>query len=76
MVREPFVSTRISQVYDNGCTIYIYFGFLLRGLPDPMQIYSEIEREAREEIMLNGGSLSHHHGVGKLRKDLMEKAVG
>ena len=26
---------------------------------------------AREEILASGGSLSHHHGVGKLRKDFM-----
>lgn len=32
-----------------------------------MKVYSEVEAEAREEILAHGGSLSHHHGVGKLR---------
>jgi alkyldihydroxyacetonephosphate synthase len=27
-----------------------------------VKCYSEIEDAAREEIMKNGGSISHHHG--------------
>uniref|UniRef100_A0A3Q2SZP1 Alkylglycerone-phosphate synthase n=1 Tax=Fundulus heteroclitus TaxID=8078 RepID=A0A3Q2SZP1_FUNHE len=30
---------------------------------------------AREEVLANGGSLSHHHGVGKLRKEWMRETV-
>lgn len=41
-----------------------------------MKVYSEIEDIAREEILRSGGSLSHHHGVGKLRKGFMKSAVG
>ena len=63
-------------MYDNGCTVYIYLGFLLKGLRDPMKTYAEVEHDARVEIMKHGGSLSHHHGVGKLRKKFMERAIG
>jgi alkyldihydroxyacetonephosphate synthase len=45
-------------------------------LPDPVAIYSQIEDGAREEIMKNGGSISHHHGVGKLRKKFMHNSIG
>ena len=48
--------------------MYFYFGFNYRGLSDPVACYLEIEEEARDEILANGGSLSHHHGIGKLRK--------
>jgi alkyldihydroxyacetonephosphate synthase len=34
-----------------------------------------VEHAARDEIMRLGGSLSHHHGIGKLRKGWMEKTV-
>jgi alkyldihydroxyacetonephosphate synthase len=40
-----------------------------------VQIYEDVENEAREEIMRNGGSLSHHHGVGKIRKRFIKKTV-
>jgi alkyldihydroxyacetonephosphate synthase len=29
----------------------------------------------RDEVMRNGGSISHHHGVGKLRKQFLERSV-
>ena len=34
-------------------------------------IFSEVEHAAREEILRQGGSLSHHHGVGKLRSSFL-----
>ena len=73
---KPFISSRITQLYDTGCCIYIYFGFFAKEFSDPVKVYSEIEDIAREEILNCGGSLSHHHGVGKLRKGFMKNAVG
>ena len=29
----------------------------------------------RENFIKNGGSISHHHGVGKLRKDFMPETI-
>lgn len=49
---------------------------MAKDIKDPIKVYSEIEDSAREAIMKAGGSLSHHHGVGKLRKAFMNKAVG
>ena len=49
-------------MYDTGAAVYIYFGFHYHGIDDPVRVYSEIEDSAREEIMANGGSISHHHG--------------
>lgn len=34
-----------------------------------------MENAARDEILANGGSISHHHGVGKLRKQYMNRTV-
>eukprot|EP01027_Heterolobosea_sp_BB2_P009357 GEZU01013800.1.p1 GENE.GEZU01013800.1~~GEZU01013800.1.p1 ORF type:complete len:635 (+),score=260.36 GEZU01013800.1:46-1950(+) len=64
----PLMCARVTQTYDAGACIYFYYGFVFRTLSDPVQTFSEIEAEARDEILRNGGSLSHHHGVGKLRR--------
>jgi len=49
--------------------VYVYFGFLYdSSITDPVHVYEEIENAARDEILKNGGCISHHHGVGKLRK--------
>ena len=37
--------------------------------------YEYVEDCARDEVMVNGGSISHHHGIGKLRKKFMERTV-
>ena len=37
--------------------------------------YEAVEDAARDEVLLNGGCISHHHGVGKLRKKFMERTV-
>lgn len=66
--KKPFVTSRVTQIYDSGACVYIYMGFLKEGLKDPLKSYEEIEAAARDEIIKSGGSISHHHGVGKLRK--------
>ncbi len=42
---------------------------------DPVQVFGEIEAIARDEILANCGSISHHHGVGKLRKRWLPKTI-
>uniref|UniRef100_A0A8C7WNX1 Alkylglycerone-phosphate synthase n=1 Tax=Oryzias sinensis TaxID=183150 RepID=A0A8C7WNX1_9TELE len=71
----PLSTCRVTQTYDAGACVYFYFAFNYRGLSDPVHVYEQVEHAAREEILANGGSLSHHHGVGKLRKEWMREAV-
>ncbi len=65
---KPFVTSRITQVYRTGVAIYFYFGFYYKGVENPSEVYLELENIARDEILRCGGSLSHHHGVGKIRE--------
>jgi alkyldihydroxyacetonephosphate synthase len=64
---KPFFSCRVTQLYETGCCIYFYMAFYGGGVPDAVGVYHEIEMEARAEVLSAGGSISHHHGVGKLR---------
>ncbi|XP_041978491.1 alkyldihydroxyacetonephosphate synthase [Aricia agestis] len=61
------VSHRLTQTYDAGCCIYFYFAMKCIDA-NAVKIYEEIEEAARDEIVACGGSISHHHGVGKHRK--------
>ncbi|KAL5009841.1 hypothetical protein ScPMuIL_012146 [Solemya velum] len=72
----PYITCRVTQTYDAGACVYFYFGFNYRGISNPVQLYDEIETCARDEILANGGSVSHHHGVGKVRKRWLTKTVG
>jgi len=72
---EPFVSCRVTQTYDTGACVYFYFGFVWNGLKDPLKTFGEVEHDARDEIIKMGGSISHHHGIGKLRKQWLEPTI-
>jgi alkyldihydroxyacetonephosphate synthase len=72
---KPFVTARITQVYPTGVCIYFYFGFYYKGIPNPQEVYLELENIARDEILKSGGSLSHHHGVGKLRRAFLPRIM-
>lgn len=68
---RPFLSWRLTQAYHGSACLYFYLGFYYKGVPEPSQAYSHIEHAAREAILASGGTLSHHHGIGKLRRDFL-----
>ncbi len=68
---KPFVTCRVTQVYETGVCVYFYFGYYFKGVAHPSELYAELEEIAREEVLKNGGSLSHHHGIGKLREKFL-----
>ena len=43
------------------------------SIKEPSKVYSEIEHAAREEVIAHGGSVSHHHGVGKVRASFLKE---
>ncbi|KAG5671368.1 hypothetical protein PVAND_001569 [Polypedilum vanderplanki] len=70
------ISCRITQIYDVGACVYFYFGFRWNSdCIDPIGLYEEIENKARDEILASGGSISHHHGIGKIRAKWYEQSV-
>jgi alkyldihydroxyacetonephosphate synthase len=72
---RPFVCARVTQLYETGVCVYFYFGCYMKGIPNASEVYAEMERAAREEILRAGGSLSHHHGIGKLRQAFLPEVL-
>lgn len=70
---RPYLAYRISQTYHTGVCIYFTAGFCGRGLERPVETFQAIERRLREVILEQGGSLSHHHGVGKVRRPFVSR---
>ena len=72
---NPFISARITQVYHSGVCIYFTHGFSNRGLANPLDVFIDVEHGIREAILAAGGSISHHHGVGKLRQHYLDRVM-
>lgn len=72
---KPFVTARVTQIYDTGACVYFYLGVSYKGVENPTQTFKLIEDAARDEILRCGGSLSHHHGIGKLRQHFLPEIM-
>lgn len=64
---KPFLSYRVTQTYKTGVCIYFMLGFYHKGMTNVTKVFSELEEELRVSIIEAGGSISHHHGIGKHR---------
>jgi alkyldihydroxyacetonephosphate synthase len=64
----PYLSYRVTQTYHAGVCVYFTMGFSGHGLANPAADFEAIEHTLRQVVLDNGGSLSHHHGVGKIRQ--------
>lgn len=68
---KPFLSQRLTQAYHGSACLYFYLGFYYRGVDQPSAVYNRIEHAARDAVLQSGGTLSHHHGIGRLRQDFL-----
>ena len=59
--------------------MYVYLALCHRGMgfsrDEIVEVYEKVEDAARDEVMKNGGSISHHHGIGKIRKRFIERTL-
>ncbi|MCZ6636179.1 MAG: FAD-binding oxidoreductase [bacterium] len=68
---KPYLSYRVTQTYHTGVCIYFTMGFAGKGLDKPDEVFHAIEQRLRQVILDHGGSLSHHHGIGKIRQHFL-----
>jgi alkyldihydroxyacetonephosphate synthase len=71
------IGYRISQIYHDGVCCYFYFGYRpSEGIDEQtFKTFMEIRSKLLDAIHGAGGSLSHHHGVGKKLRKRYEKTT-
>ncbi|EQC39987.1 hypothetical protein SDRG_02647 [Saprolegnia diclina VS20] len=69
------VMCRISQVYETGVCLYVYYGVNFFGVKEPLKLFHTIEQSCVDVMMRNGAALSHHHGIGKHRKQWLPQVL-
>lgn len=70
---QPFMSCRMTQLYDEGGVLYMYIAVSTIGLSpkSALEAFNRLEHVARNAVLKEGGCLSHHHGVGKHRAAML-----
>lgn len=59
------VLTHISHSYSDGASLYFTYIFPRALSGDDVEQWRRIKRAASDAIAANGGTISHHHGVGE-----------
>ncbi|MEM2787893.1 MAG: FAD-binding oxidoreductase, partial [Archaeoglobaceae archaeon] len=66
-------SAHASHFYDSGLCFYFTFA----GFPsEPEEYYREVWQKAITASLQNGGNITHHHGIGRLRKAWLRDEFG
>ena len=72
---QPYVMTHVSHSYPDGASLYSTFlGQQASGRE--IEQWWAVKRAATEAILANGGTLSHHHGVGADHAPWLEREHG
>lgn len=72
---ETFCLVHISHAYENGANLYfIFLGQMKKN--DEVNEFETFHKGIIEAIHNNNGSLSHHHGVGRLTSAWLEGEIG
>jgi alkyldihydroxyacetonephosphate synthase len=67
-----------SHSYINGTNMYFVYNYNINCAPaDEMRVYHHpIQRIIVEETLKHGGSMCHHHGIGKFRNEWTKEEHG
>jgi alkyldihydroxyacetonephosphate synthase len=70
----PVVLCHVSHVYPAGASLY--FTVAAAEAEDPVAQWRAAKARASDAILDAGGSITHHHGVGRDHRDRYEREVG
>ncbi|MFW6067347.1 MAG: FAD-binding oxidoreductase [Myxococcota bacterium] len=71
-----FVMAHFSHAYPDGASIYFTFAGSAGSDAEAVQIYDRAWRDALAAVVDAGGTLSHHHGVGRSKAPAMRREQG
>lgn len=71
--RHVLVLAHFSHVYAEGSSIYFTFIGHADGVEASLELHEEVWRDALDAAADAGGSVTHHHGVGALKADWVER---
>lgn len=75
--RGPVLMTHVSHVYPTGASLYVtVLGRQPASGADALAQWRRAKADATEAILASGGTLTHHHGVGREHAPYLSREVG
>jgi alkyldihydroxyacetonephosphate synthase len=74
--QHVFVMAHLSHAYPDGCSIYFTFAGSAPTVAEAEAKYDAAWRDALDAAVAAGGSLSHHHGVGRSKAPKLGAELG
>lgn len=74
--RHVFVMAHLSHAYPDGCSIYFTFAASAPDRASSEALYDRAWRAALDAAIAAGGTLSHHHGVGRSKAPALGAELG
>ncbi|MDP4676201.1 MAG: FAD-binding oxidoreductase [Candidatus Nanopelagicales bacterium] len=71
----PYVMTHISHVYDSGASLYTTV-IAVANRTDPVGQWRRTKAEVTDVIMDGGGTVTHHHAVGRDHAPWLNQEIG
>ena len=69
-------SAHSSHCYRSGVNLYFTFAARPEDPNDMAAVYRECWRRTLEGTVRGGGGIAHHHGIGRLRRDWLQRELG
>lgn len=65
-----------SHAYRSGANLYFTFVGRMEGVQEQADFYFKAWDAAMEATIAEGGSIAHHHGIGRVRKKYLSNDIG
>lgn len=73
---HAFASAHFSHAWPDGCSIYFTFSGAARTPRQGARAYEAAWRAALDAAVAAGATITHHHGVGVLKRPWLQKELG
>ena len=73
MAPHVFIMAHFSHAYEDGCSIYFTFAGYRPSKQASLSLYQRTWQAGQGAILRHGGTITHHHGVGILKRPYLER---
>ena len=71
-----FASAHASHFYPQGVCFYFTFAGMPPRKQKTEEFYNQVWKTTMDSVLRNGGTISHHHGIGRQRGPWMKEELG